>query len=261
MIYHLKKYFVIAISIIMLSASGIFIFSQLAQAQGPHGPGKAPAPSIAGAPAHTPHQAPSRAVNSAPTPHQKKYVDSRYRHNRSYPPRGYSVKALPADHRVVTHGHSRYYSSHGVWYSHNHGRYVVVAPPIGLFIPFLPFAYTTIWFHGIPYYYANETYYTQTPGGYVVAEPPQVEMTETPPETGNDEYFADDKMFIYPRNGQSAEQQDVDRYECHQWASEQTNYDPTKIPPEMPAEKIMQQRSDYQRAMAACLDGRGYTAK
>ena len=60
------------------------------------------------------------------------------------------------------HDHSRYYSSHGVWYRPYRGRYAVVAPPIGLFIPFLPLAYTTIWMSGIPYYYANETYYTET---------------------------------------------------------------------------------------------------
>jgi hypothetical protein len=144
---------------------------------------------------------------------------------------------------VVIHGHSRYYSSNGVWYRPHGGRFEIVAPPIGLFVPSLPFAYTTIWLHGIPYYYANETYYTQTPGGYVVAEPPQSELSETPPVTEGEASadIADEKMFIYPRNGQSENQQAADRYECHKWAVEQTNYDPTQIPSQIPDEQILQQ--------------------
>lgn len=255
-----KKSLVIILSVIMLSVASFFILSQFAQAEGPRGPGKPPAAVVKAGPA-PPHRGPAHVVRNAPGPQQKKFVKPGFKHSRSYPPRGHAVRALPRDHRVIMHHHSRYYASQGVWYRHHGGRYIVVAPPIGLFVPFLPFAYTTIWFHGIPYYYSNETYYTSTPGGYVVAEPPPGDVSETPPEPGEEEYTDDDKMFIYPRNGQSQEQQDADRYECHKWASEQTSYDPTKIPPDMPHEKIMQQRSDYQRAMAACLDGRGYTAK
>jgi hypothetical protein len=137
----------------------------------------------------------------------------------------------------------------------------VVAPPVGLFVPFLPLAYTTIWLSGIPYYYANDTYYTQTAGGYVVVEPPQGEVSETPPGTQQNEESMENKMFIYPRKGQSEKQQADDRYECHTWAVGQTNYDPTRNPSGIPVDQIMQKRSEYQRAMASCLDARGYTAK
>ena len=34
-------------------------------------------------------------------------------------------------------------------------------------------------------------------------------------------------MFIYPADGQSQEQQDRDRFECHSWAVQQTGFDPT----------------------------------
>lgn len=34
------------------------------------------------------------------------------------------------------------------------------------------------------------------------------------------------KLYAYPTSGQNAEQQDRDRFECHQWAVKQTNYDP-----------------------------------
>jgi len=222
---HLKRYFAIALSLFMFSGISLYCFTQQAQAQAP---------------------------KRAPASQQKRFVDSRYQHNRSYPARGQSVRSLPRNHRAVMHNHSRYYSSHGVWYRPHHGSYVVVAPPIGLFAPFLPLAYATIWIHGIPYYYANETYYTQTPGGYVVVEPPA-------PEDSNE--ITESKMFIYPREGQSEEKQANDRYECHMWAVGQTNYDPTKISSGIPGDQIIQKRSDYQRAMGSCLDGRGYTAK
>jgi hypothetical protein len=244
MLHNFKKYLAIALSIIILSGISLFSFIQQVQADGPR-------------------RAPAHAVKRTKTSQQKMFVDSRYRHNRSYPIRGQSFRSLPREHRVITHGHSHYYYSHGIWYRPHGGHYIVVAPPVGLFVPFLPLAYATLWLQGVPYYYANETYYTQTPGGYVVVEPPQGEVSELPP--GNEEEengdVVEDKMFIYPRHGQSEQQQDNDRYECHKLAVEQTNYDPTKNSPEIPPEQIMQKRANYQSAMRSCLDSRGYTAK
>lgn len=241
MLYNLKRNSAIALSIIMLSVISISGFAQAAQHEGSKGSGRAP----------------TQSAKRASSPQQRSFVDSRYNHNQSYPVRGQSLRTLPRDHRAVIHDHSRYYSSHGVWYRHGGRGYVVVAPPIGLFVPFLPLFYTTLWLNGIPYYYANETYYTETPGGYVVAEPPQGDISQTPPTVDEN---TESKMFIYPRNGQSEKQQANDRYECHKWAVDQTSYDPTNISG-IPADQIMQKRSDYQRAMAACLDSRGYTAK
>lgn len=37
--------------------------------------------------------------------------------------------------------------------------------------------------------------------------------------------------FVYPRAGQSEQQQSQDRYECHQWAVSQTGFDPSTAPP------------------------------
>ena len=36
------------------------------------------------------------------------------------------------------------------------------------------------------------------------------------------------KIFVYPSQGQSAEQTDRDRYECHVWAVQQTGVDPSR---------------------------------
>jgi hypothetical protein len=56
---------------------------------------------------------------------------------------------------------------------------------------------------------------------------------------------------VNPKNGQTQEQQGKDTYECHRWAVGQTGFDPTQGVPG--------NRSEYFRAQAACLEGRGYT--
>jgi hypothetical protein len=182
-------------------------------------------------------------------PRPGEFRDSRYHHDRYYPNRGHVIKTLPRDHRVVYHGRNRFYFHGGVWYRPSGPRFVVVAPPIGLFLPVLPPFYTTIWVRGIPYYYANDIYYAHQGNGYVVVDPPQSDVSEAPPPA--------DQLFIYPRLGQSSQQQADDRYACHQWAVSQTGYDPVQQQPGAPGEK----RADYQRALSACLDGRGYTVK
>ena len=35
------------------------------------------------------------------------------------------------------------------------------------------------------------------------------------------------QLFIYPQRGQNQQQQQQDRFECHQWAVQQTGFDPT----------------------------------
>jgi hypothetical protein len=44
------------------------------------------------------------------------------------------------------------------------------------------------------------------------------------------------EQFVYPQNGQSAEQQQQDEYECHAWAVQQTGYDPTAAAQAAPAQ-------------------------
>ena len=41
-------------------------------------------------------------------------------------------------------------------------------------------------------------------------------------------------MYIYPSKGQSPQQQDKDRYECHTWAVQQTGFDPSRANPGNP---------------------------
>jgi hypothetical protein len=37
-------------------------------------------------------------------------------------------------------------------------------------------------------------------------------------------------VYFYPSQGQSQEQQERDRFSCHQWAVQQTGFDPTRAP-------------------------------
>jgi hypothetical protein len=108
-----------------------------------------------------------------------------------------------------------------------------------------------------PYYYAPyySPYYA-SPTVIIREQPPvyfQPAPSVTPPST--------ERIFVYPRQGQSEELQAKDRYECHSWAVSQTHYDPTQPASGMSAAQLNQMRADYQRAMGACLDGRGYTMK
>lgn len=216
------RYLVVGLSLVLLSGVVFLTFTKVASAQG-------------------------RGFH----PHE--FMDSRYHHDHAYPARGHYVGVLPRGSYTVVHGGSHYYFYGGVWYRPYGPRFVVVAPPFGLVIPFLPPYYTTIWVGGIPYYYANEVYYTQTPGGYMVVEPPNSRVVENPVPA--------ERLYIYPRLGQSEKQQSDDRYECHRWAVSQTHYDPTQPPGSASEPQSAQKRAEYNRAMGACLDARGYTVK
>ncbi len=199
--------------------------------------------------------------------HHEEFMDMRHGHDGIYPVRGQYVERLPNGYREVFHGGSPYYFHGGVWYRPYGPRFVIVAPPFGIVVPLLPPYYTTIMIGGFPYYYANDVYYVQNPSGYMVVEPPagvtqappmQAPPMQAHPSTGQ---MPSDQSFIYPRQGQSEQQQAKDRYECHSWAVGQTHYDPTQPPVGMSAVQMNQKRADYQRAMGACLDARGYTVK
>ncbi|MGO9990287.1 MAG: hypothetical protein ACLQAR_12280 [Steroidobacteraceae bacterium] len=147
------------------------------------------------------------------------------------------------------------------------------------FLPVLPLAYATYWYGGVPYYYANDVYYTWNPSyeGYTATDPPPVAdpsgagaaaAPEAPgpgadnagspypgaPQTAGAPQPADPaangqqpRIFMYPKNGQSEQQQSIDKRECQQWAAQQAGQGAANAP-------------DYQRALVACVEGRGYSA-
>lgn len=180
---------------------------------------------------------------------------------RHYPPPGHVVHTLPRGYHVSRHHYDgRYYYNRGVWYRPYGAYYRVVAPPIGISVSYLPDLYTTVWFGGIPYYYANSVYYTRRAEGYgyLVSEPPAGatarNATATMPVYG-------EEIFVYPRQGQSEATLAHDRYECHRWAVSQTGFDPSQPGGGVTESQNALSRSDYRRAITACLEARGYTVR
>lgn len=184
-------------------------------------------------------------------------MDRRYEHDRSYPREGLMVRRLPERRHPVRYHDRDYFYFGGVWYLPSSPGFVVVKPPRGIVVPILPSFYTTLWFDGVPYYYANNVYYVWRPtlNGYQVTAPPPAAKTQSEPD-----YMAD-QLFIYPKKGQSKQQQADDRYACHRWASDQTGYDPSQPPENTDVQTLNHEREGYNRAMKACLDGRGYSVR
>jgi len=137
------------------------------------------------------------------------------------------------------------------------------------FLPVLPLGFATYWWGGLPYYYYDDAYYMWSPSynGYVATDPPPVTQddSQSADNAANDStprgaIQADSTqgsadVFAYPKNGQSAEQAAKDRSDCRAWAVGETGFDPTRTPDSQTS------ASNYQRAMGACLDARGYSTR
>jgi hypothetical protein len=166
------------------------------------------------------------------------------------PPR--VVNSLPRGYRDYNYNGNRYYYSGGSWYRPWGSSYLSIGVPYGLFVTTLPGAYSSFWYGGSRYFYADDTYYTYEPvrRGYVVSRSPYGGDEE---ESSDTNYG--DELFIYPAKGQTEQQQADDRYECHSWAVGETHYDP------IDDDYDAKEREGYQRAVTACLTGRGYTVK
>jgi hypothetical protein len=184
-------------------------------------------------------------------PHPGFHLDDRYHHDHYYPPRGYAVPVLPGGAIGVTFGSGNYFFHGGVWFRPYGGRYLVIAPPPGILVPVLPPAYVTPWIGGAPYYYANGVYYAAAPGqGYTVVVPPPGAEAAQPapaPAPAAPAPKAPPDPIIYPRGGQTPAQTEADRQECNRWATTQPS--------------ALADAQIFQRAVAACMDGRGYTVR
>ncbi|MDP9011476.1 MAG: hypothetical protein M3O41_02240 [Pseudomonadota bacterium] len=185
-------------------------------------------------------------------------LDQRYNHGRYYPPVGTMRPSLSGEYRPYYRGRDRYYFSGGIWYAPRGPGFVVVEPPPGLVVSVLPSYCSTVWIGGYPYYYANSVYYTWQPdqNGYMVVDAPEgADQPSTPPDAAQ---IGQDDPIIYPKNGQPSEQQAADQFECHGWAKSQTGFDPTQPGGGVGTDDVDRVRANYNRAMSACLQGRGY---
>lgn len=164
-----------------------------------------------------------------------------------HPHYGRVERRLPDRHvRIFVRNH-RYYYFGGTFYDYYNGGYIIVNAPLGALVPALPGGYVSFVIGPTRYFYFGGTYYVRSGPQYEVVEPPSRahQIVKT----------AEQEMIIYPAKGQSQKQLDKDRYECHVWAVGQTGFDPSAN------NQDLSMKPDYNRAMGACLEARGYVVK
>ncbi len=225
-----------------------------------------------------------------------KHHDTRHGHDHYYPDRGSIVRDLPPGTIGLNYAGSSYRFHDGVWYEPRGPAFIVVDPPIGLVVPSLPAFSTALAARGgDTFLYTNGVYYRPRPdlGGYEVVNDPQgtvsalgSEMLVAPPApatapvpvtaaaatavpvtatvpispaaaTALPATLKEPKVFLYPKNGQSADQQARDRYDCYRFAAAQSGFDPMRGSGQSNSES----QSDFERAQAACFDARGYASR
>ena len=180
------------------------------------------------------------AVAADATP-RRGYKNHRYQHHSH----GHAVKSLPKGYVSLSVHGVPYFFQAGVFFKRAGVGFSVVAPPVGAVIPALPPGYAAVSVHGRRYFVFQGVYYLPAPrGGYVLVEPPE-DAPEEPARVT--------PVFTYPSEGQTDEQQSRDRYECHTWAVGESGFDPSLGQPGP--------TDDYQRAMSACMEARGYTVR
>ena len=129
----------------------------------------------------------------------------------------------------------------------------MISAPYGARVPYLPPGYVSFYIGPSRYFYANFTYYLWDQGGrdYVVVREPEG-ARDVVAEAANQSIS---EIYAYPAQGQTADQQDRDYYDCHIWSVGESGYDPT-----LEGQNAFKSR-DYRRAMIACLEGRGYSVR
>jgi opacity protein-like surface antigen len=68
-------------------------------------------------------------------------------------------------------------------------------------------------------------------------------------------------LSVYPKSGQTREQQSADLYQCYGWAKGQTGFDPTQVNGGVAPDAVVARRDQYRRALTACLEARGYDVR
>ncbi len=133
---------------------------------------------------------------------------------------------------------------------------------LNLYLATLPAYYETYWWDNVPYYYANNGYYVWNGdvGEYQQVQPPPQIAQQSPGQAPT----TADNLFVYPKNGQTQQQQASDENQCSSWASGQTGYAPAPAAGAAANESggaLLAKRQDYLRADGACLEARGYSVE
>lgn len=165
---------------------------------------------------------------------------------------GHRINVLPRYHVRIIVGGLPYFYYTGVFYRPYGYNYIVVSAPIGAFVRTLPVGFVAFNIGLSTYYHVNDTYYLwdENRAGYLVVAKPAGATEAMKKATSG-------RLMVYPNKNQSEKQQARDRYECHRWAVTESGIDPS-----LEEQEFSTQDSDnYQRAIAACLEGRDYTVK
>ena len=212
------------------------------------------------------------------------HEDTRFGHDHAYPNRGVVVRDVPKSATVINYAGLSYHYADGVWYEPRGPAYMVVSPPVGLVVPAVPSFSTPVESMGVTYYYANSAFYRQRPdlAGYEVVNDPSEAMPLTANAVGATPSGAPlvtaaatmgiapammapqthgSTFVVFPKNGQTPEEQARDHYACYQFAVSQTGFDPTHPPAGLQQGQTYAAQSTFQRAQAACYEGRGYTVR
>lgn len=154
----------------------------------------------------------------------------------------------PAGYHTVYLG-APYWFYQGAWYSQRGSAYVVVHPPVGLYLSRLPYYHRVVYLGPSVYYVVHDVYYAPVAtGGYQVVEPP----------AGVSGAASFDYPIAYPARRQSQAQQADDQFQCHEWAVQLSEFDPSLLGSGQPMSDSPTLRDNYRRAWSACMEGRGY---
>ena len=170
------------------------------------------------------------------------------RDNRAVQQHHKPIMSLPKTHHRIVHNGKSFFYNNGRFYRHLNGAYLSITAPIGVIVPALPVGYITFSIGPGRFFYYAGVYYRRTANGYVVIEKP-AEAEEVLSMSGSK------TLIIYPANSQGDEQKSRDKYECHEWAVEESHFDPS----DLNSDPIL--RADYHRAIRACLEARQYVVK
>jgi len=85
---------------------------------------------------------------------------------------GKVISRLPAGHRVVHVGKSKYYVHGSHFYVKKPVGFVAVRAPLGAVVVSIPIGARAVLFGGVTFYVSNDVYYRKVPGGYRIVERP-----------------------------------------------------------------------------------------
>ena len=178
------------------------------------------------------------------------------------------IRDLPHGAVLVNYAGMTYHFADGVWFEPRGPAYLVVEPPIGMIVSTLPQFMTALNTGNEIILYGNDTFYRPRPdiGGYEVVNDPIDSPPQQAPAADAAAIASAAPMPVAaaapapapsPAPAPAAKSPDQparDQYECYRFAVSQTGFDPMRAN----SAQAATQKSSYERAHSACLEGRGY---